>query len=64
MILCDLRGIFAKPVLVGYLETKTGWQICPITIEGHQFTVLFGSGSLVTLVRASLVDPELGSGRM
>uniref|UniRef100_A0A803JMY6 Gypsy retrotransposon integrase-like protein 1 n=1 Tax=Xenopus tropicalis TaxID=8364 RepID=A0A803JMY6_XENTR len=50
------KSLYAHPACLASQQEETGKQFCLVGIKGQQVSALLDSGSLVTLVRASLLD--------
>uniref|UniRef100_A0A803KFP0 Gypsy retrotransposon integrase-like protein 1 n=1 Tax=Xenopus tropicalis TaxID=8364 RepID=A0A803KFP0_XENTR len=50
------KSLYAHPACLASQQEETGKQFCLVGIKGQQVSALLDSGSLVTLVCASLVD--------
>lgn len=63
---CDTArrsSLYARSVFSAETVSETGQQICHVKVDGYPGNALLDSGSLVTLIHASLVDPGTLTGR-
>ncbi|XP_041424937.1 uncharacterized protein LOC121395450 [Xenopus laevis] len=58
------QSMFAQAVCAAVPQTQTEKQMCSLSVEGKQITALLDSGSLVTLVKSDLVQPQKSQGNM